>query len=271
LDVSRPTVALTFDDGYADNAGAAAILEASGVRGTFYVTSGFIAGNALWFDRASEYLRRLRAGVAGMPREGTPAAEAAGHVATLDGWLGWLKSLTRERREEVLEALGASAVPSGCEPMGVAQLAAMARAGHEIAGHTATHPVLTCEPVESVREELEASKRQIESWIGGPVTGFCYPNGSWSEGVRQACVDAGYAYATTTRRHINAAGQDVMTLGRRWISPDNSTGLRGGHSGAVFAAEVLGLHDVFRARIRRPRGAKGSPPAPPSHPLPKAA
>ena len=155
--------------------------------------------------------------------------------------------------------------------MRLEQVVAMAKAGHEIAAHTVTHPVLTSEPIESVRRELVESKRQIEVWTGVPVVGFCYPNGSWNDEVRQACIDAGFTYATTTRRHLNMATDDALTLGRRWISPDNTTGLRGGHSTSVFAAEVLGLHDYLRDKLGRPRGPHGTPPRKRPTVVPKAA
>jgi peptidoglycan/xylan/chitin deacetylase (PgdA/CDA1 family) len=45
--IPQKTVAITFDDGYKDNAGTALpILSACGARATFYVTSGLAAGDA---------------------------------------------------------------------------------------------------------------------------------------------------------------------------------------------------------------------------------
>ena len=40
----RNTVAITFDDGYADNLSAARVLSANGVSGTFYITSDCLQG-----------------------------------------------------------------------------------------------------------------------------------------------------------------------------------------------------------------------------------
>ncbi len=272
----KPLVALTFDDGYLDNAQhAAPILEANGVRGTFFVTTGFLRGEPMWFDRAMLWYGANRgAATGGAP--GAPAhekapqlsttnpafQEARSHLRSIDSWLGWLKAMTRGDRDRVLHALGATRVPDCCAAMTVDQVVEMSKRGHEIAAHTVHHPILSNEPPESVRAELLDAKREIETWTGKPVTGFCYPNGLCSESVREACIDAGYTYATTTRRGVNWAGDDPMMLSRRWIAPDSTTDA-GQHSRDAFAAEVLGLHDFIRDRMGRPRGPAGSPPKKP--------
>ena len=52
---SKPLVCLTFDDGYVDNFEIAApVLEAQGLRGTFFITAGAVeAQKPLWYDRAA--------------------------------------------------------------------------------------------------------------------------------------------------------------------------------------------------------------------------
>lgn len=262
----RPRVAVTFDDGYADNAmHAAPILEAAGLRGTFFVTTGFIAGRPLWFDVAAEHWRRRRS-AASDPRDGTLGSAGSDPEAlggSLDSWLGWLKSMPAADRERVMREAGATAPQPGCEAMSVEHLRALARAGHEIGAHTVTHPILSREPVERIQWELEMAKREIESWIGQRIAGLCYPNGLRSEAIARAAAIAGYEYATTTRRHLNRRTEDRFALGRRWISSDNSAP-GGRHSDSAFAAEVLGIHDALRSRLRRPSRAVEVPTARPS-------
>ena len=85
-----PPIALTFDDGYRDSSEiVAGELEALGLRGTFFVTTGFVAtGELLWFDRAAllfaavpERVRReVVSGVRGARADGelpAPGADAA--------------------------------------------------------------------------------------------------------------------------------------------------------------------------------------------------
>lgn len=257
----RPLVAMTFDDGYADSAtNAAPILEAHGIRGTFFVASGFVAGESLWFDRASAFLRTCPSGPRRDAAAATLGAEGGSRLRTLDRWLGWLKSMPADEREGVLRGVGATGPVPGCEPMTPEQIRVLADMGHEIGAHTVTHPILPREPAERVRDELVRCRSDLESWTGAAVVGFCYPNGRWSEGVRAAVADAGYAYATTTRRGVVSRGNDAFTLCRRWVASDTST-LGGCHDDAMFAAEVLGLHDFIRDRLGRPRGPAGNPPA----------
>ncbi|MEZ6233635.1 MAG: polysaccharide deacetylase family protein [Phycisphaerales bacterium] len=264
---ARPMVALTFDDGYSDSAAhAAPVLEAAGVRGTFYVATGFVDGTPMWFDAAAGWWMRRREAGGSMGRSGGETvgdldAEILFHAATLDSWLGWLKSLPPAERDAALAGVGAGAPPANCAAMSREQVRTLAEQGHEIGSHTVTHPILTRLAPDALSRELVDSRATLEAWTGSPVAGFCYPNGSWSPEVRRACIDAGYAYAASTERGRHAAGDDAWSIRRRWIAMPSTT--RGGaHRDAAFACEVVGLHDLMRrAARRRGRARKPEPPA----------
>lgn len=69
----------------------------------------------------------------------------------------------------------------------------------EIGSHTCTHPRLTRVDDTQLAEELERSKRQIETQIGDHVRAFCYPFGrkaDISTKAKCAVTVAGYDYAT---------------------------------------------------------------------------
>ena len=256
----RPMVALTFDDGYSDSAEhVAPVLEAAGVRGTFYVATGFVDGTPMWFDVAAGWWRRWRdaGGTAGRGRGtvGELGPEMMARAATLDLWLGWLKSLSRAERDDALARVGAGTPPANCVAMSRAQVCALAEREHEIGSHSVTHPILTRLAPDEVGRELADSRAALEAWTGRPVTGFCYPNGSWSPEVRQACIDAGYAHATTTGRGRHSACDDAWSVRRRWIAMPSAT--RGGaHCDAAFACEVVGLHDLMRRAARGRRESR---------------
>lgn len=66
--------------------------------------------------------------------------------------------------------------------------------GHEVATHTATHPTIDrCPNIEIIEEYLQ-DRKFIESYMGYPVRGHAYPNGSFSPRVEQIIKDLGIAY-----------------------------------------------------------------------------
>lgn len=248
---SKPTVCVTFDDGYECNARVAQpVLERYGLRGTFYVTTDFIEGKALWFDAAAEVLKAD-------PDSVSLACERGGHRGAssngLDGWLGFLKSLPSMRRRELLADCGAPDVVPGCGSMSPSQLKTLADAGHEIGSHTATHPILPIESEEIVREELSRSSECIAEWTDSRPVGLCYPNGDHSSEVREAARQAGYRYACEIGRGSHRAGaDDLFSVRRRFVTRWN-TAVGQRHSDSGFAGEVLGVHDAIRRVSRKLR------------------
>lgn len=67
--------------------------------------------------------------------------------------------------------------------------------GHEVATHTMTHPTIARCPMTEVAEELLEDRKGLESLMGRPVRGHAYPNGSYSEEIKQLFHQLGVAYA----------------------------------------------------------------------------
>ncbi len=87
-------------------------------------------------------------------------------------------------------------------------------AGLEIGSHTLTHPWLTRLPTAAAREEITASRKQLEDLFGRAVRHFCYPYGDWNPAVRDLVIEAGYATACTTEFGVNTAATDRFGLKR---------------------------------------------------------
>ena len=89
----------------------------------------------------------------------------------------------------------------GCHPgiMSWRQLRELHQAGHTIASHTHTHPMLTACGDRALRNELVVSKQLIEDTLGDEVTSISIPSGRVDARVLAACRAAGYSRVYTSR------------------------------------------------------------------------
>jgi peptidoglycan/xylan/chitin deacetylase (PgdA/CDA1 family) len=178
-------VAITFDDGFADNYETAApILARYGLRAAFYVSVGSIGtGQEPWFCR----LRRAFHSTS-VPRWIEPSTGQAydngGSVGSQNGFLAACRTcavLTGDRQEEFLDSVEGSLqvrdFPSGSPlMMDWEQVAALHRAGHIIGSHTLTHPNLAHTARDEALEELRESKTILEQRLAGAIEHFSYPS-----------------------------------------------------------------------------------------------
>ena len=84
--------------------------------------------------------------------------------------------------------------------------------GVTIGAHTVTHTRLSRLSKEAQREEIVASKRELEAWIGREISTFSYPFGRRSDYTQQSialCRQAGFSKAAA-----NFPGQ-----AHRWTDP----------------------------------------------------
>lgn len=176
-------MAITFDDGYADNERVAApILRRLGLPGTFFVATQFLDGGCMWNDDIIEAVRRcvsprLDASAVGLGE--LALASAADRRAAVDAILVRAKHLEGTDRVRVTRAIIAAA-GSGEIPgpmMRPDQLRSLRGMGMDIGAHTVSHPILTRLPPAQARAEIAQGKQQLESILGEPVRLFAYPNG----------------------------------------------------------------------------------------------
>lgn len=83
------------------------------------------------------------------------------------------------------------------------QIAALAAAGHEIGGHTLTHPDLTTLTADQARSEVCDDRTTLQSWGYDPIS-FAYPYGAANASVEQIVADCGYQ----TARGVGGVVQD---------------------------------------------------------------
>lgn len=71
--------------------------------------------------------------------------------------------------------------------------------GHEVATHCYTHPTISRCPLVEVAAEILKDRQKLEELTGGLVRGHAYPNGSYSEDIKDLFKKLGIAYGRVTR------------------------------------------------------------------------
>ena len=244
------SVAITFDDGYADNYTIACpILIKHGVKATFFVASGFLDGGIMWNDVAREALRSFRGdrldlswldlGVCSV------ATEAERHRLT-ETLLPKLKYLTPEGRRTALTRLigdTGARIPDDLM-LTTAQLQGLQAAGMEIGGHTMDHPILAVLSEAEARQQMADNRTHLTRLLGRAPRYFAYPNGRPEQDYlavhARIARELGYEAAFTTS--YGSAGPESGSFELPRFTPWDKDALR-------FSLR-LG-HNFFRSHSRR--------------------
>lgn len=232
-------LAITFDDGYADNHEVALpILLRHGFSATFFITTSVLDGGCLWNDLVEEALRRTSLSSLDLRSLGEPglqqfATNTIGQRrAAIHSINCALKYRGLERRQALanLVAQRAGVSPSSRLMLSSEQVRGLCRAGMQIGSHTVSHPILAGLPASEVRREVFQSKQVLETLVGAPVELFAYPNGRWGVDFDAQAVDivreAGFKAAFTTEWGSAGAETDPYTIPR--FMPWDRTRLRFG-------------------------------------------
>lgn len=220
-------LAITFDDGYADNHDVALpILTRYGFASTFFIATSFLDGGRMWNDTVIESIRRtslasidLR-GVCGMDLGVHPLLPPAAKRAAIDRIVNVIKYVQPLKRQSVVEDIAERAETSLPDNLMMTsdQVRRMRRAGMQIGAHTVTHPILARLDRSAARHEIEASKQTLESLLGEPVSLFAYPNGKPMEDYNEESVDiareAGFEAAVSTAWGSAGPGCNLFSLPR---------------------------------------------------------
>lgn len=204
-------IAITFDDGYADNHDVAfPLFTGEGIPVTFYVATDFPDRRVLpwWYlledllTRGPELDLRLR-DRAVPPRLDTEEQREAAFslLATI------FDTAPRASHRAVAdEVFGAEEVERAIGTLCIRWDQVQAMAAHPlvtIGAHSVTHPILKALPEAEARWEMTESRSRIEQRIGRPVRHFAYPYGSSTQiGAREHRLarECGFTTAVTSRR-----------------------------------------------------------------------
>lgn len=248
-------VAVTFDDGYADNLlEAAPLLERHGIPATVFVSSGYVdTQREFWWDEVERLVLghgtiapeiALQVGAGTFSR----TFDAPLHRSTADAehdrsWnvlaadtdprhrlyrdlCSFIRPLSAADRSHALEQL--SATVTGTPParatdrpltsVEVASLDASPLVA--VGAHTVSHPVLSALPVAEQRSEILCDKTSLEAICGRALATFSYPFGGLSDYTDETVrivTDAGFSGACSNHPGVVKPWTDPYRLPRNLV------------------------------------------------------
>ena len=247
----KRAVAVTFDDGYADNlSNAKPILKRFEIPAAVFVTTGYVGQEReFWWDELERLLlgetslpERLVLTLNGEKREWQLGEAATFSTDTEQAHRLWhvelrenptsrhyvyrdlhklLRPIGHRDRDLVFEELRSQARSDGrarpdYQALAPDDVICLAKDNLvTIGAHTVTHPVLASVPPDVQKDEIAMSKKNLEYLLGQPVTSFAYPYGGWSD-VGNTAVrnvrEAGYQVA-----FANIPGAVSRSANRYWL------------------------------------------------------
>jgi peptidoglycan/xylan/chitin deacetylase (PgdA/CDA1 family) len=225
-DLPARAMAITFDDGYADNrTHAAPILQKHGLSATFFVATGFLDGGRMWNDTLIEAVRACK--LPALPLSGlhpTLAALPLGHLQERRNAIALLiqhaKYLPVQDRQQFVNAVATRAEVSAPTDLMMRsdQVRDLRIMGMQVGAHTVSHPILRTLTRTQARQEVETSKQVLQRLLGEPVDLFAYPNGKPGEDYSPESVEvvreAGFSTAVSTQWGVSSRSTDPLQLRR---------------------------------------------------------
>jgi peptidoglycan/xylan/chitin deacetylase (PgdA/CDA1 family) len=228
----RPLVAVTFDDGYADNVLAGSpLLQRHGVAATIFLTTGFVdSERELWWDELERALfepRRLphtlELLVDGGAVRRAARSEAEERAALYHDLYDVIKPLEPANRSRILADLlawaGVDSTPRETHRgLAASEIEGAARDRLVTFGaHTRRHPVLAAVDPQMQRDEIAGSKSDVEGLTAAPVTSFAYPHGraiDYTPETVEIVRSSGFQLACTTVPGPVSGESDSLQLAR---------------------------------------------------------
>lgn len=220
----RAALAITFDDGYADNLSVAApLLRKHALPATLFVATGYLDGGIMWNDRVIAAFRSTSRPDLDLDTLGLGKFSTATTAERRDGMervLRALKYRPAAERERLARAVADAAAIETPSKLMLTCDGARALAGYGVAvgAHTLTHPILARTPAGDAWREIAEGKRELEAIVGRGVSLFAYPNGRPGDDYAPEHVrmvrEAGFAAAVSTAWGAADCASDRLQLPR---------------------------------------------------------
>ncbi|MDN3671162.1 polysaccharide deacetylase family protein [Echinicola jeungdonensis] len=162
-EIPKGAVIITVDDGWRDNEkNMVALAEKFEIPITIFVSTEPVENGTYWWSKVLQAKKNHF--------NKAPSVQE-------------LKKLPNEERLFQIEKLKQDNVngQNYRDAMDIDQIKRISKSKYvHIGGHTHTHPILPNCSYNQVYEELELSKKKLESWTNKEITTFAYPNGDYS-------------------------------------------------------------------------------------------
>jgi len=227
-------LAITFDDGYANNFTIALpLLRQYELPATVFVSTGYLDGRNMWNDVVIESIRNCTLPTLNLASIGLGSHaldSLASRQAAVADCIGRMKYWPQRKREDTATAISelSGATRSESLMMSPQQVRGLHGAGMSVGAHTITHPILASATPAEATIEIRTGKAELESIIGATVDLFAYPNGRPDIDYRREHVEmvksAGFRAAVSTVWGAANARTDVYQLPR--FTPWDQIGAR---------------------------------------------
>lgn len=215
----RPLLAITMDDGYANNYTLAfPALRARELPATMFVATDFIdTGRAPWPVRIRYILQntKVRAIEAPISLELRNQKDRDMAAAKLKQQIA---PLVPSKREEMLANIarqcGVTDWETAIPPMKWKQLREMSEHGITIGAHTHSHSILPEMPADIAMRDIAESRKRIEAELDLPCRMFAYPDGAYDRNVRHQVKSAGFELCVTQDPGLSDENADRLALPR---------------------------------------------------------
>ncbi|MEL7534612.1 MAG: polysaccharide deacetylase family protein [Bacteroidota bacterium] len=227
----RPTLAITFDDGYLNNLQEALPLLAKyEMPATVFALGGALDGSIqrVWTDTL-DMLRVMRAGE-GIEWDGQTFRLRANHYYADSGKhiYDYFQTYARGERDPQIAALGKKyaleawveqKAPDFWRLMSPSQLQALdASAWVDVQFHTHSHYDLAFREAAEIKTELSAGKKALESLLQHEVHSLAFPFGRYTQQVKEIARELGFKQQLALAYQLDADKQETDILPRLNVS-----------------------------------------------------
>jgi peptidoglycan/xylan/chitin deacetylase (PgdA/CDA1 family) len=231
---AKPTLAVTFDDGYRDlYRYAFPVLRKYEIPATIYLVAQCVdTGEAPWYDRIFVATQTLPEKTLEIKTDRMRLFEMSSAVSRAQAaWeiICYLRSIPDRQRIEWSAAFE-KRFPVRREEvkncmLDWTQVQTMQRDGICFGAHTMTHPSVSRLDPRALDTELNGARKLLEAKLDAPVLDFAYPFGKpedCSLAAEDLLVRSGYRSAATTTSGVNVPGTSLWRLCRMQIGDDPS-------------------------------------------------